>query len=499
MAVLSQFEETVNDSLAEFDIHVQGLRGDWLVTNPVLHVERIETAFGSLSGVEMEIAVIESLVRNQFIARRVQVEDIDLEFDLQTKRTEIDFWDILQRIQSTRAFFSHSDELEFRATVSVKDELEQRSWEIWARGSNVSGIHRFYAEVTSLDNSDSTMVFQSNAVDTLFDLRPVDYQMVLSANEFTVDMPLLTQSRNFPPLVINSRGQWQRKGGQTKGHVDATLTTIAETPVSLQADIAIHKDGDSPTVLTVDETTLTTGTSSVDLALFRLGLSSTALIGTSSAIVLDDLHDAVITVTADNENLSQWIANLNGKGTLYDFEFVLDDDGFGWYGNLRNGSLDAYLRFPKLELAEAKLFGSLSQFLVDMRAVRGFTHLETLFRYGWELGSISGTALIERGKQHMAVHATDLLLHLTADAEVFAEPAKLKSEQRVVPDEFVREPIDAVMSFSLMRALGGPPDFQVAVALDFGDALIPLAQTPEFTGSKRLCIRLSTRCTRAMK
>ena len=81
MYALYLFENEVNAVLVSRQINTHGLEGDWRGLNPVLRIEKVSFPAGVVTGVEVEIDVLESMLRSALIPQRVYIASADVHLE----------------------------------------------------------------------------------------------------------------------------------------------------------------------------------------------------------------------------------------------------------------------------------------------------------------------------------------------------------------------------------------------------------------------------------
>ncbi len=80
-AVLHLFETNINSVLASQQIVVQGLQGGWHGFNPVIQVARLQLPAGEVTDADIEVDLLESLLRGTLVPRRVVLQQVSLKVD----------------------------------------------------------------------------------------------------------------------------------------------------------------------------------------------------------------------------------------------------------------------------------------------------------------------------------------------------------------------------------------------------------------------------------
>ena len=144
---LPRFEGTVNLLLRPSGVSVDGLRGGWQGLNPSVFAERVKLPAGSMMGFDFELDLLESLIRNRVVARRMTVVDGQL-----TVVKTPQGW----RLQGSRGggfdawpFFAYSDQVWLRGRLAFRDGAEVGLLHLESMLANRDGLHRFDIHVQS--------------------------------------------------------------------------------------------------------------------------------------------------------------------------------------------------------------------------------------------------------------------------------------------------------------------------------------------------------------
>ncbi len=111
MQVLHIFEPQVRTVLAGQNISLLGLRGEWRGFNPIVTVDRVAFPAGELSGVELELDTLESIVRNTWVLRHGSAADVRLALERTAAGWRLKDMPAGDQTFDVTELIEHSDEL----------------------------------------------------------------------------------------------------------------------------------------------------------------------------------------------------------------------------------------------------------------------------------------------------------------------------------------------------------------------------------------------------
>ena len=148
MANFAGFEARLNASSEELGLRYEGLTGAWNFLNPVIQLEKLHFPVGTAHDVYFEIDTFESLYRNELVAHRLHVKNVEifLEHPAEMETPEYRMTDVLQN-----AMLLHSDEL-YVETLGIAIQTHSKShYYVGSFTSKDMGSHQaFRSDLTSL-------------------------------------------------------------------------------------------------------------------------------------------------------------------------------------------------------------------------------------------------------------------------------------------------------------------------------------------------------------
>ena len=149
---IAELEAPINKLLEENDIEIRKLSGYWRRTNPVVNIGQVVLSSGHLTDVTLEIDLLESLAKNRFVARNLEIDSGHIEFDSGIREL-INFRQ--SRISNPFLdFFYFSDKLEIKSAVSFTSSQKKSNYSIRYIAVNESGGHHHQLEAKFLYVSD---------------------------------------------------------------------------------------------------------------------------------------------------------------------------------------------------------------------------------------------------------------------------------------------------------------------------------------------------------
>lgn len=218
VALLDDLEPAVNQVLSDRGVRVAGLRGDWRMLNPVVHIERLTLPAGYVDGVVVEIDVVETVLRGALLARRLAIADLDLElvkpagasWRLAGAGDPVDF-DLLPLLR-------HSDQLEVAGTLRFsRPDFETAAIDVDYLGANRGGEHRHALKLRNRSAScrnGCALDVDYHGQEALWPLRPQQAALNATSSGFRLPRTVL----GISPLEITElEARWRIRGDSSGG------------------------------------------------------------------------------------------------------------------------------------------------------------------------------------------------------------------------------------------------------------------------------------------
>lgn len=490
----TQLEALLNRELASREIEVEGLEAGWRITNPIFKAERVKFPQGFAREVEIEVAVFESLVRMQFVARRLLVEHVEANFELKPREQDFDLLQIIERIQSYFEWIRHTDELTIAGIAMLQSETGQQHWDFTVRATNLAGNHRYRAKIAHRDDAHGgSAEFRADAIENPLDSRDGDYQMTLHATQLPIDLPLLTRNSALPQLRLNGEAGWTRLDGNLRGRYQSNLARSSEELLAANLRVAFKQDANEPVRFRVFAPTFETADVKIELNDWTLAFVSDRLIGMTKNLRVQELTPVAIEFMRDNQAAVRWLTGTDVRSTLERLEFVLDPSGFHWYADARRTRLKSYKQQPEMRVGANNAYGSMRQFAYEFDNTPSGVFLDAHFDTAWEFASASGTVLMDarQGEFGMALH--DIVVDSGGSEGAANDPTRFDVasilQRETEPDQinvFIREPITAKVRGGMRHIFGGDPNYRIALVIESENTLLPASQMSDFIPSNLL-------------
>lgn len=484
----NQLETLVNEALEPQGIMVEGIRSGWRLSNPVIQANRIHLPQGTLENTLLEIAMVESLIRFQFVARRLLIEDLNLKLELEEEAAELNIAKLIEQIEAGFEWVRHTDQINVKGTINLNRQEMSQSWFTRLHAVNHRGIHRYRAELQQLESEKSGAVdFVAEAVDTLLDLRTGDFQMKLVVSDVPIDLPLLTGSASSPQFTVDGNTELTIYHGLTQGK----LTINASNDRDSQSQLALHGTirGDSGGTLRyeIDSPSLKTSNSTTELPAIRMAVDDSSINGTATPTQLREVLVAITDfINSGNEPIN-WVRAIDLRATLSDLEFVVDESGIHWAANLRSLTGNQFKNVPAAFLSQASLYGNLQQFAYEINNAHGSLFFGSYFDTAWNFATVSGNGLVDIRRGEVGLVFNDFAL----SADITESPSSLVDggdfhrlfNQTDDPSQFnelIQEPVNAHVRGTLHQKFGGDPNYRIALLVESESSLVPSQQVIDY-------------------
>ncbi|MCY4094861.1 MAG: DUF3971 domain-containing protein [Gammaproteobacteria bacterium] len=485
-------QQFANTKLEGQGIELVGLKSHWRLINPIIEIDRIDLPEGSASNVLVEVAVLESLIRNQFVARRLTIEALELDIDLSKQQSELDFLGLIYSIQSNFEWVRHTDQLGLSATLTLRRDLTNQRFKLDIEAVNQDGVHRYRANLEQDDRADGgSAEFVADAVDTLLDLRTGDYQMSLKVEGLEIDLPLLTGNTRLPTYTLTGDAEWEKVERRVQGHVELDVTHIHRKPLTAHIETTFVQVDDEPARFRLQDTWLDDDEHTVPLPDLVFAIGDDSLFGSTYNVQLQELVPIVTDFVTTGDERLRWPTAVALEGTFQRYEFLLDAGGFHWYAEALDMSSESFENLPQMQLESGVLYGNSKQIALDASNSPSRLFLDTHFQSPWRFSSVSGFAVTDIREQQVGLHISDFAVHIApeetdrsaSDSQLDVSSLLRRERAEIQLEELIHEPVSALFRGSIRHTRGDVPDYRVAILVKSQNTLLPAHQTIEFIPS----------------
>ena len=481
-------ETFLNQKLAASDVKIQGMDSGWRVTNPIFHIKHLEFPQGVAHEIDIELAMIESLFRQQLVARRLVVKNVDLTLAPAAREQEFDFFQLIEQVQTNFEWVQHTDELIVAGTIALHNQRGTQVWQANVRAVNQGGTHLYRADLSS-PNTPQTgdLTFRADAVDTLFDIRQGDYQMTLHTSALPLDLSQFTGSTGLPQLNLTSSAAWERRSGLVSGRAQVELGEQDEAQLYANLGIVFRKTNDQPMRFRVESPTLRTSDYEAVLSDWFVAFDTDRLFGTTQNLHLQELTPAAITLLRDDESTVAWLTQVGVRTTLNRLEFFFDASGLHWFADMKDTFMNSHNQQPEIQVSKNEAYGNLNQFAFELKNATSRLLLEAHFNHRWHFADASGLVVLDARGSNFGLLMHELKLTTNpreTDSDFEAQlhvPSltRLHSSQTRLND-LIREPVIAELQGGMYHIFGGDPNYRIALAIASEASLLPAHQMLEF-------------------
>ena len=478
-----ELERFLNQQLEESGLRFTGLETDWRYTNPTITVEQMEFDQGIAHGIELEVALIESAIRMQLVARRLIVDHVDFLVDLEQNRQD---FDVLKLINEVRVIFEnakHTDELRIAAEVFLKRGQDSQNWLIQLDAVNQEGSHRYRGSIASPDGDRGNLRFSADAQEAFFDFQTESAVMTLEADNLNIAIDLLTGQPHSPLVILNGLARWSHANKQVQGSLELHLNSSDSHQFGMELDGEFRKESADPMFVNLKSPKLLLNDSVVVLNDWLLSMDEQSIAGKTRIDSIQEIVPFALELLKQNQSNRDMLEALAPSGSLPTFEFEFDADGFKWYADTKVLHLNSHLNVPEISLAHSTFSGNLNQYLLEVQSAPTFLYLPNIFSRPWEIAGTSGIVVMQVLDSNFSFHSPDLVFNnirslATPRDRTLQPPIPLPNGEprNVTVRDFIREATHIHAKGGLTRAIGGAPDFQASIRLNSVDSLIPTAQ-----------------------
>lgn len=496
----SHLQQFVNAELLDQGIEVSGLKSSWRLTNPIIEIDLIRFPEGTAHDVEVEVAVLESLIRNQFVARRLAIDELNLDIEVPDQKTnespdqetDFNFLNLVDQIQTNFDRVRHTDELAVTASLRLRGEHATQDFRMSVHAVNQGGMHRYRARLRQEDlASGGSAEFVADAVDTLLDLRTGDYQMSLYVNDLEVNLPLLTGNTRLPRYLLAGHGEWELVDSRVQGHLAADVTNIDRESLRAHLEATFVQNEDEAARFRIKTPSIDASDHSITLPDLVIAFDDDALLGSTYNVPLKELVPIVSDFVSSGERQVRWPTGIALQGVFHRYEFLLDSSGFHWYAGARDLASKSFENLPQMQLRSGSLYGNIRQIALDADNTEGRLFLDSHFDSPWQFASVAGFAVTDIRNQQVGLHMRDFEVHIASeqaertnpDSQLDVSSLLRRADAEIQLNELIYEPVSATFRGSVRHAQGDTPNYNLAMLIESRNTLLPAHQTVDFIPS----------------
>ena len=421
LALLEVFEPEINRVLQSLNVQTQGLQGDWRGLNPVIRAQRIEFAAGHAQQVELELDLLESMLRSALIPRRLHADAVEVHVV-----RDADGWrlrsagETVIRWQDVETALLDGDDLAARVRLVMTDQRQPEGQAVLdgelAFGlqiNNHSGHHRVQLQVANAQQSDHLLIdlWQHDAV-TWLDAQ----QRHLTVSGGLQVPQVLT---GMPDLRVNAAGQWAEQAGSGGGDGDVSVQglqpPLITAPLTLQFGLrgARHDDVVSSVLLAQAEA----GDQQLQLQPLHVALDPSSedapLRWWSSELALSQITAFLGGISDPERALGRWVAALDVSGRAANVHgYVTTGQQLGFSASLDAVSMQAYKGAPELSNIQGRLWGYGPGMAISLNAADIGVAFPTLYHSGWSVDHAQGFVKAWFNREYLGLRGTHLKARL---------------------------------------------------------------------------------------
>ena len=429
MSALALFEDELNAVLSTQRIQVEGLSGDWRGLNPVIMAQRLEFPAGTITGLHVELDVLESMVRSTPVAKLLAVEELAIH----AERTD-EGWRLrgmsgqppqLELADSIR----HSDELRGRVHLFLHADTEHEEKLIAdVLVASRGGLHHASVQVSNpLDGGQlNVSAWQRDAMWPIQEqAAAVIIQGAMRVPRALLDMPELTLhvgDGHYADTAGIGSGALQlavqglllpasndaldaeltlalaREDDRWRGRIESLRTQVAGDeyamgPIYLHGEVPEKKSSHLEAAVELIAAEAPRPLLSIWLEELNLGE-----LGAYFARHLGDWEPA-----------GRWVQALALQGMARNIHGFYDPElGLGYMASLTDIQMQGYKGAPAIANVRGQVWGHQRAVAMQVRASNSYLGFPDLYRQGWSLDTAQGVVKAWFGGGYFGMGQTDV-------------------------------------------------------------------------------------------
>ncbi len=415
-AVLDELEIGVNQWLSPQHIVISGLEGDWRQINPVVRIGAVDLPAGRLSGLDVEIDWLESLVRNKLVFRHVTLAEGRLLLS-----NEAGGWRLLgaQAGGDFNPFSTlyHSDQIDLNLVIGFVGEAgeadEADDLTLSYRATNRGGEHRHRLNIANRTcAADCTIRLSLDDSEQVPMLRPRSTQASLDGGNLRIPTPLIAAQGG--QLSVAS-GYWFRTGDRSggKGRLSVSTIPIDDDLVGGTLSVASRGEGDVHHIA-LSDLQVHNADSEWSLPVFFLtfeqGETDSLLTGWTERVDTGPGFRLFSVLAPRQTAAFRWLNALNAEATALNVHGFLRFPSLeaGYIATVQDVSLDGYNGAPWIRGASGELLGANRALQMQVNAENVGVQFPDMFKKRWQMDHLSGRLQAYVSLDYFALRGTHL-------------------------------------------------------------------------------------------
>lgn len=417
--VLDKLEVGVNQWLSSQHIVVSGLEGDWRRINPIVRIESVTLPAGQVSGLQVEIDWLESLLRNRLIAR-----DLSLAAGRLLLTNAEGGWRLVGAAGGSGfdpfGLLYHSDNIDVSLAVGFVDGDGQAhprdDVQFRYRATNRGGEHRHRLMMQNRDCTNPCRV--SLALDDSEAIAFVRGRVMAASVEgagLRLPRPLLAASDGHLGVVT---GHWWRDGALSggQGHLAIEDVGLNDDLLAGSLWVSVQGEGDEHHI-SLDEFEVRNQHRRWSLPrillTFESGDTQSLLTGWTERIDTGTGFSFITALAPPETAAFRWLNALNAEASALNVHAFVRFPSLdvGYTATVQGVNLDGYNGSPWIRGAAGQLLGANQMLQLALNADDVGLQFPDMFHQRWHVDHLSGLLQAYVSRDYFALRGT----HLKAD------------------------------------------------------------------------------------
>ena len=399
MANFAGLEARLNASSEGSGLRYEGLTGGWNLLNPVIELEKLHFPIGTAHDVYFEIDAFESLLRNQLVAHRLHIKNVEifLEHPAAMEGTEYPMTDILGN-----AMLLYSDEI-YVETLGVAIQTHSKShYYVGSFTSKDLGSHQaFRSDLTSLTCDDCM-------VHVAVDLERVKYPIANHLGRVDIDIrdfpihPEILGVSHLPEATLSVAFHGEKMEEHFDGDGHAEIAFSDDEPKGIKSTILVSSFGGLTTVELRETTIQTPSTLVTHDPIFIREFANERVVWTEK-LEIAVIASLLVSIVSEESAIGRWVKAMDPQGSLYRPTLLMEEGSVAIDGRLTNVSTNAYKEMPGIKANEVQISGDLRFPRVSMEDGTFELHAANHFSDSWHFEQVTGRAQFHFGEDRIGM------------------------------------------------------------------------------------------------